>query len=397
MDVVEPFDPQWFRSESATRWLEDPAPSEKMLRRMQRELSDWQIQLILALRETRPRIARKFPFEKLLATPVALEQASDFALATYKARRFKNHPALDMCSGMGGDLIALARRGEACGVESDPLLAEIASYNASLASEKPVLVRQESCLQTPLNGEWIHIDPDRRPDASRVVEVSYCEPGWDDVLQLMNKTPAGVVKVAPAAEFEQSGAEWEREWVERSGQCRQQLVWWGEAVGSPGRRIATIVNDEGIAVGQWQQKAITVCRQVHDTIGDFLFEPSPAVLAADLVDDITVGLGLGRIAPGAVYLTGQRTHHPLLRTFRVLDVLKLDRKKMNAYVRQRRPRSVEVKKRGVEPFDPNQFQRGLKKFLGDGPPLVLIATRIGEKRLVIAAERVLASEDDNEA
>ncbi|MEO1973857.1 MAG: hypothetical protein ABGX07_20000, partial [Pirellulaceae bacterium] len=327
MDVVEPFDPQWFRSESATRWLEDPAPSEKMLRRMQRELSDWQIQLILALRETRPRITRKFPFEKLLATPVALEQASDFALATYKARRFKNHPALDMCSGMGGDLIALARRGEACGVESDPLLAEIASYNASLASEKPVLVRQESCLQTPLNGEWIHIDPDRRPDASRVVEVSYCEPGWDDVLQLMNKTPAGVVKVAPAAEFEQSGAEWEREWVERSGQCRQQLVWWGEAVGSPGRRIATIVNDEGIAVGQWQQKAITVCRQVHDTIGDFLFEPSPAVLAADLVDDITVGLGLGRIAPGAVYLTGQRTHHPLLRTFRVLDVLKLDRKK----------------------------------------------------------------------
>jgi hypothetical protein len=389
MDAVEPFDPQWFRSESAVRWLDDPAPSEKMLRRMQRELSDWQIQLVLTLRETRPRIGKKFPFQQLLATPISLEQASDFAIASYKARRFKDHPVIDMCCGMGGDLIALACRGDTVGVEFDPLLAELAAYNASLVCGKPVSVRQESCLQTPLDGEWLHIDPDRRPDAGRVVEVASYEPGWEQVLPLIDQTPGGVVKVAPAAELETSDTGWEREWVERGGQCRQQLVWWGRAANAPGRRVATMVDQEGNVMGQWQQQTTTTCRTVRSSLDDYLFEPSPAILAADLVDDLTTHLGLGRIAPGAVYVTGQRTDHPLLRAFRILDTLKLDRKKMIAFVRQRRPRTVEVKKRGVEPFDPNRFQRALKKYLGDGPPLVLIATRIGDRRLVIAAERVL--------
>lgn len=380
----------WFRSEEATVWLDDPAPTEGMLRRMQRELETWQIQLIVALRETRSRIGTKFPFSDWLATPVALEQASDFAIARYKARRFHAHPAIDMCTGMGGDLTALAQRGETIGVDCDPLMAEIAMFNVELATGRAVNVRVESCLETPTDGEWVHIDPSRRSAKRRVALADFYEPAWQGVLQIIEDSPGGGAKTAPAAEFESADPDWELEWIERGGQCRQQMVWWKQAATSPGRHVASCVDQEGELVGQWVQRHAEIDRVTSSQLGEFLYEPSPSVLAAELVDDIADGMNVGRIAPGAVYLTGSDATHPLLSKFRIIDCMALDRKKMIGAVRQLAPRTVEVKKRGVDDFDPNEFQRVLKKknCLGSGPPIVIVAARIGAKRTAIVAERI---------
>ena len=384
---------EWFRSGTFAGWLDDHAPTEKMLRRMQRELDDWQIQLVVTLRETRSRIHEKFPFPDLLATPVALEQASDFAIAQYKAARFVDHATIDMCTGMGGDLIALCNGGEpnVVGVEIDGLLSVLAAENVQRATGHRIEVRRESCLATTLSGEWIHIDPDRRSEYGRTSDAAFYEPTWNCVLQLMEQSPGGAAKVAPAAEFDSPGEDWQQEWVERAGQCRQQLIWWKEAAATPGRRLATAISDIGHVAGQWEQRLDDSERVVSEQLGDFLHEPSPSILAAELVDDIAAGLDLGRVAPGAVYLTGTDVAHPLLSSFRILDVLPLDRKKIIAHIRQRSPRSVEVKKRGIDQFDPNELQRTLKKkkCLGDQTPLVVIAVRMGSKRLAIIAERAV--------
>lgn len=384
----------WFRSGAAGVWLDDPSPTEKMLRRMQRELDDWQIQLIVTLRETRPRISAKFPFADLLATPVAFEQASDFAIAQYKAARFAGHSTIDMCTGMGGDLIAMSATSDAdvFGVEASGLLAVLAAENVFRATGRRVEVRHESCLDTVLHDEWIHIDPDRRSEYGRVSDATYYEPTWNRIQQLIERSPAGAAKVAPAAEFDPIGEDWQQEWIERGGQCRQQVIWWKDAAATPGRRLATVVADDGSVAGQWEQQLDHCDRAVSRELGEFIHEPSPAILAGELVDDIATGLNIGRIAPGAVYLTGEQLAHPLLSSFRILEPLPLDRKKIIAHIRQRMPSAVEVKKRGIDQFDPNDLQRTFKKknCIGDGPPLVVIAVRMGSKRLAIVAERVVA-------
>lgn len=207
----------WLRTREASQWLDDPAPTERMLRRMQRELAEWQIILVIALRETACRVPQKFPTHpNLLATPLALEQASDWGIAAYKAVRFAGRPVVDMCCGMGGDLVALALQHRAengtchglMGVEQNPLLAVVAAENVRRVTGCDVEVRNESCLETRTGDWWLHIDPDRRPNfESRVSRTELYQPSWQQLLPLIAASPGGGVKIAPAAELDST--EWD--------------------------------------------------------------------------------------------------------------------------------------------------------------------------------------------
>ncbi len=56
-------------------------------------------------------------------TQRGLEQATDEIVAAYKARRFRGREGIyDLCTGVGGDLLALANLGEATGFDRDPIL-----------------------------------------------------------------------------------------------------------------------------------------------------------------------------------------------------------------------------------------------------------------------------------
>jgi SAM-dependent methyltransferase len=69
-------------------------------------------------------------------TPAGLEQATGSLVAVHRARRFAGRGRVaDLCCGVGGDLVALARAGlDLTGADRDPVTAEVARANLAVLS-----------------------------------------------------------------------------------------------------------------------------------------------------------------------------------------------------------------------------------------------------------------------
>jgi hypothetical protein len=119
------------------------------------------------------------------------------------------------------------------------------------------------------------------------------------------------------------------------------------------------------------------------TVGRYVFDPDPAILAADLTGAIAAANDLAPVAPGIAYLTGdQPTSEPLLACFEVAEVLPLDEKRLKHLLRQRNIGRLEIKKRGVA-VDPEALRRHLH-LRGDEPAVLLLAPVAGHTTAVLA-------------
>ena len=106
-------------SEAAKPWLsltgEEPhqQPTVGMLSRLRRDLWPERSHLVVEQVELRARGREKFSrADQMFFTRQGLEQATDEQLAAYKASRFVvGEAVVDLCCGIGGDLISLGRRG----------------------------------------------------------------------------------------------------------------------------------------------------------------------------------------------------------------------------------------------------------------------------------------------
>ena len=115
MSYAELADYEWLTGPQAAEVLCDLAggcePLHAAATRLRRQFSPARVHLLLEQVELRRRAAVKFErAEEMFFTRLGLEQATDLWVAAYKARRFAGRsPVADLCCGIGGDLLALAR------------------------------------------------------------------------------------------------------------------------------------------------------------------------------------------------------------------------------------------------------------------------------------------------
>lgn len=387
-------DYQWLVGPAAGSLLSELANSDgdplADAARLRKTLTAARVHLLLEQAALRRRARRKFAAaERMFFTPVGLEQATDEIVAAYKAGRFAAEQIVwDLCCGIGGDLLALARRGPAAGVDRDAVTAIFAEANCrDLAAEirYSVAVQTGDIANVELSQSmaW-HLDPDRRSLGRRTTRVEQYEPGLPIIERLLARGGAAAIKLAPAAAPPASWqAEAELEWISRDGECRQLVGWFGRVAHAPGRRRATIVGDgEFRSLTGDADAALPVARQ----IGRYLAEPDAAVLAAGLTGVLAAEHGLAALAHGAVYLTGDRaTPDAALRWFEVTDLAPFDLKRFKTLLRERGIGRLEVKKRGVD-LDPARLARQLR-VPGDRAATLLLA-RMGENVMGILAQRV---------
>jgi SAM-dependent methyltransferase len=398
-------DYRWLVGAEGMNWLAEvaQAPGEllNVAGRLRKELSAAKVHLLLEQVELRRRGQRKFTAaERMFFTATGLEQATDQWVAAHKASRFPHAaPVADLCCGIGGDLLALAARGDVFGVDRDELAALFARANLDSLQESSADSRQGKVIacdiaEAPLDGvaAW-HLDPDRRPQGRRTTRVELHEPGLPAIERLLAACPSGAIKLAPAAEPPEHWADAaELEWISRGGECRQLVAWFGSLAQAPGWRRASVIfqttddtvfTDQG-SCGLVGRAALEI--EVADRFGRFLAEPDAAVLAANLTGALAAQRHLAAIAPGGVYLTGdQATPDPALAWFEITDVLPFDIKRLKSLLRERRCGRLEIKKRGV-PHDPEQVRRQLR-VPGDAAATLFI-TRVRDAVTAILARRV---------
>ncbi|HEY2839699.1 MAG TPA: hypothetical protein VGJ26_11140 [Pirellulales bacterium] len=400
MTTIEELDDyRWLTSYEAGFWLKRAAADSgeestlKLVAALRRDLTPAQAHLVVEQAGLRARGIRKFAgASRMFFTSKSLEQATDEGLAKYKAARFPGCvPVADLCCGIGGDLLALARRGATMGVDRDPILALLAEANLRVLFMERDLVDVEPTLQAIAAdvesldirkfAAW-HIDPDRRPAGRRTTRVELHEPGPECIDRMRKAVPDGAVKLAPAATLPEAwhGAA-ELEWLSREGECRQLVCWFGALAGEAGKRRATMVDAQGRAlrtiVGVEQEPALAPALATN------LYEPDAAVLAAGLTGALAAEHKLAALAPGIAYLTSDSlVEDRALACFRIEEVFPLDLRRLRQALRARNIGRLEIKKRGVDVL-PEQLRSDLR-LAGEEAATLLIAPIAGRPTVMLA-------------
>lgn len=382
--------------------IEDHVNAVRIAKSLRKQTTATRAAMVMEQAQLRIRARRKFSrADQMFFTRRGLEQATGRRLAAYKARRLRGLPLVaDVCCGIGGDLIAIAKRNagqpenepaatETIGVDLDELTCLFARRNLEVNSIEPDRVEVRNIDFSEFEMEQLnalHIDPDRRTE-DRTVHGNRFSPRLQAVFERVSPHCSAVVKVAPAT----PGAEYfpvqmQREWIGDHRECKQQLLWLGPATDLPGHRTATYVGKRGvvsqvsIAETEFDQTV-----EVFDTIHAFVFEPHPTVLAAKLTDVLARQYELRRFNSSIVYLTGnQPVDDPLLTQFEVLEIVPLNLRKVAEVLRGLDVGEIEVKRRGVEEVIAGQVSR-LK--LNGTRRATVILTRRGRSRIAIIAKR----------
>jgi len=338
----------------------------------------------------RDRARAKFGADaaRMYFTPDGLEQATRAAVAGCHARRYAGAGAdrvLDLCCGVGGDLVAFARAGlGAHGVDRDPLTVEVARANAAaLGLADLVTVECADATAVPLGG-WpaAFVDPARRDPARgrRVFDPRGYSPPFSFVGTLAAAVPLAGAKLAPGIPHELVPAGAEAEWVSVAGQVKEAAVWFGPLVTA--RRRATLLPSGATLVDTGTGPPPV------GPPGPWLYEPDGAVIRAGLVAEVVARLPAGRLLdPTIAYVAADHpVPTPYARGYQVTDVLPFSLKRLRDLLRSRRVGHVTVKKRGSA-VDPALLRRELR-LSGDEHAVVVLTRVAGAPTALVCAPPV---------
>jgi SAM-dependent methyltransferase len=374
----------------------DPGTALATAERLRRAGHD-EILVAAALTQARLR-ARARPklgglADRLLLTPDGLEQATRPEVAARHARRYAaldgGGRVIDLCCGIGGDLLALAAAGlPVRGVDRDPLTAEVARANAAaLGLGDLVEVECGDALETDLSaGRGVFVDPARRSGGRRTLDPRAYSPPFDAVAGIAAKVPATGAKLAPGIPHHVLPAGTEAEWVSVGGDLVECALWWGPLAG-PAARRATLLPAGATVTGNGSERAPV------GPVRRYLHEPDGAVIRAGLVGEVAAPHEGTLLDASIAYLATDRpVRSPFLRSFQVTDVLPFSVKRLRDLLRSRGVGRLTVKKRGTA-VTPEELRRQMR-LTGDAEATVVL-TRVAGAQTVLVVEP-LSGQDEQD-
>jgi hypothetical protein len=340
------------------------------------------VRLTLARRKAAGKFERG---DRMWVEPVGVEQATAEPVARYKAMRFQACPiVVDLCAGIGGDTLAMARRSRVLAVDLDAGMCRRLRWNAEVYEVADnVLAVQARAEAFPIpDGARVHIDPDRRALGDRRARsLEDYAPGPAAWADLIDRVPGGAIKLSPAADFARyfpPGSSCEVELISLRGECKEATVWFGELAGC--RRRATRL-PEG---DTWTDRdAVDPEPPGVAPLSDWIFDPDPSLLRAGLLDGFARMHRLSRVAEGVDYLTGpEPVDTSFLDAFAVREVCSLDLKHLRRMIQRHRVGILEIKVRGID-VTPEALRARLRP-RGEESATLLVIGGAGSARAVLA-------------
>jgi THUMP domain-like/RNA cap guanine-N2 methyltransferase len=342
-----------------------------------------------ALTQQALRVAARAKFsraEEMLFTRAGLEQASSELTAARNAARYPADGLVaDLCCGIGGNLMALGAGRRVLAVDFDPVTLAFARHNARVygAADRLAAVCADVSDLALAGVRAVFIDPARRADGRRLA-AGRSEPplGW--CLELAGRVAAVGIKAAPGLPRELVPPGWEAEFV-AIGRDLKEAVLWSPALATAGRRATVLPSGDTLAAaagfaggdppgaaGGPPAADVPVAEP-----GAFLFDPSPAVTRAGLVEDLARRLGAWKIDPAIAFLSDDREHRtPFARTLRVLESAPWHERHFARRLRQLGIGAADIRRRGLAGDVPQIHRRlGLR---GPGRATIVL-TRVSDR------------------
>ncbi|WP_254711006.1 class I SAM-dependent methyltransferase [Streptomyces lunaelactis] len=338
----------------------DPAQELAVASRLRREHPAALVTAALAQARLRQRAVAKFGADdayRMYFTPNGVEQATRRSVATYRAERFAAlgvRSVADLCSGIGGDAIALARAGiPVLAVDRDPQTAEVARANAdALGLADLIEVRCADVTETDTAAyDAVFVDPARRGGRGRIFDPEAYSPSLSWAIGAARTRPHAALKIAPGIPHEIIPDDAEAEWISDGGDVKEAVLWFGT---SPGTVGATLLPGPRTLTGRGLPDPAV--REV----GRFLYEADGAVIRAHLVAEVAEELDGGLIDETIAYITADELRATQYATaYEITDELPFSLKKLKALLREREVGVLTVKKRGSA-VEPEELRRKVK-------------------------------------
>ncbi|MFI0908065.1 methyltransferase domain-containing protein [Streptomyces sioyaensis] len=372
----------------------DPANELATATRLRRTYAAPLVSAALTQARLRQRAAAKFGADAQLMyfTPNGVEQSTRTTVAAHRAARFAAlgvRTLADLCCGIGGDALALARAGiRVLAVDRDPLACAAARANAEvLGLAELIEVRYADVTEVDTAGyDAVFVDPARRSKArgGRIFDPEAYSPPLSWAVEAARTAPCAALKIAPGVPHDALPEDAETEWISDGGDVKEAVVWFGPAAEgqagpdspAPGGRRATLLPAGETLLGAGLPEpaaarpnaAPAAAASDHHApvgpVGDWLYEPDGAVIRAHLVADVARQIDGRLIDPTIAYITADRlTATPYATAYALTDVLPFNVKKLKALLREREVGIAVIKKRGSA-VEPEELRRKLK--LGGG-------------------------------
>lgn len=327
--------------------------------------------------------------DRMFFTEEGLEQASRLKVAAIHAGRFRDQKLssiADLGCGIGAETLAFASLDmNVTAYELDEVTAAIATYN--LAGFENVKVEHADVTEVSLDPfDGLFIDPARRDlkDSTtninkRKYDINDFSPSFDFVLEAAKLKPT-IVKLGPGLDHKDIPEDAEAVWVSDDGDLVELTLYFGVLRRKEVKRAALLLSPKG-SFEITSSNSERVDAPLGE-LGKYLYEPDAAVIRSHLVGDLAIELGLNIFSNEIAYLSGnEELSSPWLKGYEVLENLVFDRKKLKAYLREKKIGTLEIKKRGAD-ITPEQLRRELDP---KGPEsATLIVTRVeGAHRVLV--------------
>ena len=375
--------------------LADSPPSPAKIKSLQRQFGNDLSRDLLTAASLQRKAREKFGVGTWWVTEKSLQQATPWQVARVKSQWFTDLSVYDLCNGIGGDTLQLAGRGPVVGIDSDRRLVSMAAANLGARSTAAV-VCADVRLYPISPAAAIHIDPDRRSDGRRSSRPESYSPSWSEVCELVGKSPAALIKLAPAASLDRSNLpENHCVFISLRGSVREQSLLLGNVRenflaihGLPADlgQSALIVDRDGHQTVFAPSVPSDIPADIDDSPGEFMIDPDAAIRAAGLTDAFAIQYGLSTLGGPAGFLTLATNAPPpkeLAITERVLWIGSSDDRQLRRELRLRDFYPQRIKSRGVE-FDPARLQKRLRN-CGE-QPITLWIGRNGPRQYAVITD-----------
>ncbi|MEU1126294.1 class I SAM-dependent methyltransferase [Streptomyces sp. NPDC005899] len=341
----------------------DPARELATATRLRRTHPAALVSAALGQARLRQRAVAKFGAAdayRMFFTPDGVEQATRTSVATYRAERFAElgvHSVADLCCGIGGDAIALARAGiSVLAVDRDPLTAEVARANAAaLGLQDLVEVRCADVTEVDTSPyDAVFADPARRGGRGRIFDPEAYSPPLSWATAAALKTPRAALKIAPGVPHEAIGPHAEAEWISDGGDVKEAVLWFGDGFRAGSFRATLLPSRATLAA------ASPLPAPPVGPVGRYLYEPDGAVIRAHLVAAVVEECGGRLIDETIAYVTSDTPYDSDHATrYEITDQLPFNLKKLRGLLRERQVGVLTVKKRGSA-VEPEELRRKMK-------------------------------------
>ncbi|WP_241539769.1 methyltransferase domain-containing protein [Streptomyces sp. M41(2017)] len=338
----------------------EPAQELAVATRLRREHPAELVSAALGQARLRQRAVAKFGAEdagRMFFTPNGVEQSTRTSVAVHRAERLRVlgvRSVADLCCGIGGDAIALARAGiRVLAVDRDPLTVAAARANAdALGLADLIEVRETDVTEVDTAGyDAVFVDPGRRGGRGRIFDPEAYSPPLSWAVGAATKAPVAALKIAPGIPHEAVPAEAEAEWISDGGDVKEAVLWFGT---EPGLVRATLLP------GPRELRGRGLPDPAVRTVGRYLYEPDGAVIRAHLVAEVAEDLDGGLVDETIAYVTADELRPtPYASAYEITDRLPFNVKKLKALLREREVGVLTVKKRGSA-VEPEELRRKVK-------------------------------------